>query len=416
MDIFTVEVMHGGPYYNIRIIGESIDRYEMEFYDHINTTWGADRYLEEQIDYYYDVDGDGNDDYCIEIHNYVYDTENIKTYFDDVQNIFFQVDARGKRTDLNDLESIKYKKVYGSTSNWTIASEAYYMALNGTNQGRWFKYNATTEKLELTADSRIPYTITSYNDQKLDSAGSNYHIESLRFSHWVSENIGDIEISDIQNVTDIPLSNEQPFNTAFYFDNDPENQESSFAQHKREVIKQTIISGLNQAITSYSRNSAGEYKLPQLTETHWDQVLSNVSMIAFVQGIPIGLKQYNNYAIATSTINKEYVSPQSIYLTGTDDEYYHLPACVKFERQTTTMDYSGYRNIDYVKRKKKDSSGYYYMHEKNQGCYYCIVQRALYQRKTFGGAENRDQASAYLVALARERYISNKFIDYELSP
>ena len=81
MDIFTVEVMHGGPYYNIRIIGESIDRYEMEFYDHINTTWGADRYLEEQIDYYYDVDGDGNDDYCIEIHNYVYDTENIKTYF-----------------------------------------------------------------------------------------------------------------------------------------------------------------------------------------------------------------------------------------------------------------------------------------------------------------------------------------------
>ena len=47
--------------------------------------------------------------------------------------------------------------------------------------------------------------------------------------------------------------------------NDPENPDSYFCMHKREIIKNVVESNLNQAITSYSRNSAGEYQLPKLT-------------------------------------------------------------------------------------------------------------------------------------------------------
>lgn len=191
--------------------------------------------------------------------------------------------------------------------------------------------------------------------------------------------------------------------------NDPENSESDFCIHKRGIIKNVVESNLNQAITSYSRNNAsGEYKLPKLTETDWDQVLTNVSIITFIQNIPIGMKYYNNYAIATSTVNKEYVDPDEIYLNASDgdSEYYHTPYCEKLGES----DLKGYRSIDYVQKSytENDETKYYYRHsnagdaiEANQACYYCLVQRSLYNEdKTFL------KRKAYNTALARERYVA----------
>lgn len=182
--------------------------------------------------------------------------------------------------------------------------------------------------------------------------------------------------------------------------------------HKREVIKSVVESNLNQAITSYSRNSSnGDYKLPKLTETDWDQILRNVSIITFIQNIPIGMKYYNNYAIATSTMNKEYVDPEEIYLNATGDEYYHMPYCKHLEEIENMI---GYRSIDYVQKSytQKNATGeyetkYYYKHSNNgtinvnQACYYCLVQKSLYEKE-----ETDKKSTAYNTALARERYVA----------
>ena len=182
--------------------------------------------------------------------------------------------------------------------------------------------------------------------------------------------------------------------------------------HKREVIKSVVESNLNQAITSYSRNSSnGDYKLPKLTETDWDQILRNVSIITFIQNIPIGMKYYNNYAIATSTMNKEYVDPEEIYLNATGDEYYHMPYCKHLEEIKNMI---GYRSIDYVQKSytQKNETGeyetkYYYKHSNNvtinvnQACYYCLVQKSLYEKD-----ETDEKSTAYNTALARERYVA----------
>ncbi len=182
--------------------------------------------------------------------------------------------------------------------------------------------------------------------------------------------------------------------------------------HKREVIKSVVESNLNQAITSYSRNSSnGDYKLPKLTETDWDQILRNVSIITFIQNIPIGMKYYNNYAIATSTMNKEYVDPEEIYLNATGDEYYHMPYCKHLEKIKNMI---GYRSIDYVQKSytQKNATGeyetkYYYKHSNNgtidvnQACYYCLVQKSLYEKD-----ETDEKSTAYNTALARERYVA----------
>lgn len=93
-----------------------------------------------------------------------------------------------------------------------------------------------------------------------------------------------------------------------------------------------------------------EYRLPQLSYDEWEQALSNISIIAFMQGMPIGLKYYNNYAIATSTLNKEFVDPDELYFAGKDDQYYHQRQC----EQATGSDYVGYRSIDYVAKVMKN--------------------------------------------------------------
>lgn len=184
-----------------------------------------------------------------------------------------------------------------------------------------------------------------------------------------------------------------------------------FSDHRRAIIKQTLISNLNQAITSYSRNgSAGTFELPILTEEDWDKILNNVSIITFVQNIPIGMKSYNNYVVATSTANKEFVNPNEIYFDGKDG-YYHLPYCNKLEDPNTDT-LTGYRNIDYIlKSYEKDDKIRYYCNHLNQACYYCLVQRNLF---TSVSKENQiwdKYTGAYETALARERYVTHKFED-----
>jgi len=62
------------------------------------------------------------------------------------------------------------------------------------------------------------------------------------------------------------------------------------------------------------------YKLPYFKEVEWERIYSNISIITFFEGAPIGLKKYSNYAIETSTNNNAYVSEDCLYLVSDNDE------------------------------------------------------------------------------------------------
>lgn len=241
----------------------------------------------------------------------------------------------------------------------------------------------------------------------LDYSAINYCVESYVFTQWF--NTLDLEVNAL-------LIGE---------DNDPEKEDSPFTQHKRDVIKRVIEDNLQQAITSYSRNTAGSnFYLPVLLETDWDKILNNVSIITFLQDIPIGLKYYNNYTIATSTLNNEFVDPNEIYLNVPGDNYYHMPYCTEL---SDSDDLIGYRNTDYVqktddttKQFKSDNIKRFYRHydengedskgnavtiRANEKCYYCLIERAKYNPN---GGKTEKKEKAYYTALARERYIAKK--------
>lgn len=330
-----------------------------------------------------------------QVYPYVYECDqNTKVYFDG--DTAFQVSSTGIRTDLSALNNVLYKKLTIRTGE-TECTEIYQALTTKGDiiQGTWYGKKNSNE-------------IVNYDygqgtiGLKQDVSAINYYAESYTFSKWVYQELGDLKTSMIKET-----SNSNTFDVTGKIFEKPYEENSVFNLHKREVIKESIISNLNQAITSYSRNTAGQYQLPVLSETDWDQILSNVSITTFVQGIPIGMKYYNNYAIATSTTNKEYVDPNEIYLNVRDDNSYHLPYC---EHLNSTDELVGYRSIDYIVKTRtfrinetETKTVRYFLHDNGsyhqQACYYCLVQRALYTRDY-----NEEQEKSYETALARERY------------
>ena len=331
------------------------------------------------------------------VFNYVYEADgNTKVYFDDENKAFIIGNDLIKTYLTNEIN--RYKKVtipQHKSGSWTY--KEIYQSLY---DGKWYDKN----KENIMPEGSPGYSIEA--DKKFDYSAINYCVESYIVTEFLNSlginNAGGSCICGYNHGNSLAISS----------DNNPELEDSDFSLHKRGIIKNVIESNLNQAMTSYSRNSSeGDYKLPKLTETDWDQILRNVSIITFIQNIPIGMKYYNNYAIATSTMNKEYVDPEEIYLNATGDNYYHMPYCKYFEK---TENMIGYRSIDYVQKsytQKKatgeDETKYYYKHsdtrdiDVNQACYYCLVQKSLYEEN-----KTSDKINAYNTALARERYVA----------
>lgn len=349
-------------------------------------------------------------------YDYVYTNNKTKIYFDGNTPFYIQNEKRHNLSDTNVrfkeltimINDTEYIKIYQALSTGSDGKD------NQVTAGTWYYGNINSAgNIVVTGEVSGDKYGQQSCDLKEDCSAINYYVEAYVFSKWVDSNLDGIKASNMDGYKDdheTEEGTEESFITEgeIFNLNDIESEKSTFSNHKREVIKNSVVSSLNQAITSYSRNTAGNYQLPVLSETDWDQILTNVSMITFVQDLPIGMKYYNNYAIATSTLNKEYVDPNEIYISVQGDSYYHTLYCDKIDHDATI---SAYRSIDYVAKSyeiSEDNKGYYYQHEDlgKEACYYCLVNRALYNP-----SETNKQKQVYETALAREK---NNINDSEL--
>lgn len=119
------------------------------------------------------------------------------------------------------------------------------------------------------------------------------------------------------------------------FDNDAENIEnynSGFNQERRSVIKYAIEKNLSASIANFSKISEENlnFQMPKLSEDEWDKVINNVSVISFLQGMNMGNRPYNGYAIVPNNKNEESVGEESIYIVtgnsynGEENEYHRI--------------------------------------------------------------------------------------------
>lgn len=100
-----------------------------------------------------------------------------------------------------------------------------------------------------------------------------------------------------------------------------ENELSNFSQHRLAVIKHKIEINLAIAIANYNAYSGvnNVFQMPNLKENEWDYIIHNISLISFLQGLPIGGKIYNGYSIATNSESKEVVLEPNIYILCKDE-------------------------------------------------------------------------------------------------
>ena len=391
---------------------------------------------------------------------YIYDQYDNKLYWDGSN--YFSVDKYNNKVYLqnalpegdagfsitNRFRKISIPMYDNREDEWTV--QKVFQILNPGGGYKFYYENQSGAFVEFTSVENIDGS----DNKKLagvevekdkDFSAINYCVESYVFTKWVTKNLGSITVGDMQistgnsinslkNITSAEQQYYGQYNnvddSAKIFeiseDNnpDPENDDayanSPLAQHKKDVIINTIEKNLSQATAQAKEmNPNYEYRLPQLSYDEWEQALSNISIIAFMQGMPIGLKYYNNYAIATSTLNKEFVDPDELYFAGKDDEYYHQRQC----EQATGSDYVGYRSIDYVAKSYEESNNgttsTYYPHAhadvSNRSiysvleCYYCLVNRSTYNaannKANWNDNPYNNWTDSYYNALARERYM-----------
>lgn len=390
-------------------------------------------------------------------YQYIYDQYDNKLYWDNKDGTnegnYFSVDKNNNKVYLqtalpegdagfsitNRFRKISIPMYDNREDEWTV--QKVFQILNPRGGYKFYYENQSGAFVEFTNPGKTLGTVK----QEEDYSAINYCVESYVFTQWVTKNLGNIKVGDMQISTGNSINSLENITSAeqqYYgqYNNvgsdqyifrisdsnnpDPENDdayaESVLAQHKKDIIINTIEKNLSQATEQAKKmNPNYEYRLPQLSYDEWEQALSNISIIAFMQGMPIGLKYYNNYAIATSTLNKEFVDPDELYFAGKDDQYYHQRQC----EQATGSDYVGYRSIDYVaKSYEKSDNGTtstYYPHAhadvSNRSiysvleCYYCLVNRSTYNaannKANWNDNPYNNWTDSYYNALARERYM-----------
>lgn len=264
-----------------------------------------------------------------------------------------------------------------------------------------------------------------YDTNKItDDEAKSYYKAGKEFTKWIkTENYeGLYTIADIVKPKNavVPETEKTAYSESYEIlnvtkNNDPEDVNSDFCGYKREIMKQSIQSNLNNAIYVYDQHTtlSKNFRMPKLSEEDWDKVLSNINIMAFMQGLPVGIKEYNNYAIVTSTKNKQFVDKELLYYTA-NGEYHQIdcPDLLTVAKNNPNA-IKGYRSIAYQVPNKQENQDPVYERSET-GCYKCIVNPSN-ERKEGNQIEEYIDIEAhsnlqqvYYTTLARERWKLNK--------
>lgn len=205
-----------------------------------------------------------------------------------------------------------------------------------------------------------------------DREAKDYYVKGLRFSKWVNNNLSTIKISDAKdnNGNDVEIfvgRTENIFNTKANNSNNPEDLTSVFAQHKNEIIKESIQSNLTASIARYNQSFFGvkhgyDLKMPILNDNEWEAITNKITMVTFMQGMVVGNKVFNDYSVVSSAQNKELVDTNEIYYfnkKATGKTYYHRLDCPNLfeESKKSGSNIIGYKSIEFELYKTKNEDG-----------------------------------------------------------
>ena len=325
--------------------------------------------------------------------------------------------------------TIKYRNIEISSSENLqeyIANEEsgtpellQYIQKNGV---KYYKNN-NNRVFSIVNGKRIYLTDTTartyINEINNNQSAINYYKKAKEFTDWVKNNnilknltFGNAVEENGNTITDKDGTVNGLSGNTKIFESDNnisiEDTNSNFNEHRTAVIRYSIQKNLAMAIANFNKysSSTNEFQIPNLSEEDWYSLINNVSCISFLQGLPIGGKIYNGYAVANNNKTQEFVSKESIYILS-DDSYYHR---VNENNLNEKSNLQGFFNVDFERKVYSvgDTKAYVYPH--NQvGSYDSIVTQTqtepkFYENENTYLSNKTNLAKAYYTALGRERY------------
>lgn len=294
----------------------------------------------------------------------------------------------------------------------------------GTNgsEDKYFWYNNGKKTYLQSEENNLKEYINGTGFKS--TSAYEYYTEAKDFSEWVIKELGSIK-QDGKCIFDTTQA-----------DNDPMVSSSVFNEHRIAVIRKSIETNLTTAIANYNLQSGSNYEfvMPKIDEVSWYSIENNVSIISFMQGMPIGQKYFNDYSVITNTKNEEVINSQSVYVVTQntnkkDVNYgnyeYHQPGCKVLIKNSYNNTITGvYTNLSFSRQTLKvseDSYRYFYPQARigktTTGCYNCIVNASgdyniddiisgsvKYKDKDIDEVKLYNLRKRYLTGLARERY------------
>lgn len=229
---------------------------------------------------------------------------------------------------------------------------------------------------------------------------------------------------------DASTLNETTNATNIFDDKNIEKYNSNFNQHRKAVIRNVVETNLKTAITSFdsNANANNDFVMPKISETDWDIIENNVCAISFLQGMSIGSKIYNGYAVSANTLTREYIDENDIYILMNDNTYCKANGIDNLEEiKEKTGYYPGIWKLNFKQKRNNDI-------EENQKYYVPMGNNCLERYYSMMGnykensiihndmytyinkSNNEKLKKAYYVALGRERWghynVNN--INYEI--
>lgn len=272
-----------------------------------------------------------------------------------------------------------------------------------------------------------------------------YYYNAYLFSNWVVNTSGLSSIKQANVIKDDGGNTQIGSDTTYLSvntgdtyifsansSNDPMLSGSAFNEHRMAIIRKSIETNLTTAIINYNLQSGGTYEfvMPVIDEENWYNITNQVTLVSFMQGLPISQKYFNNYSVVTNTRNEEVINEQSIYILGrnSDGSYeYHQPGCKELIDKARNGQIVAYTDLSFARQTVKINevqNKYFYPQARvgstTTGCYNCIVNAsANYDIDSIISGQIKDVNTgsvtytanqltavrkAYLTGLARERY------------
>ena len=329
------------------------------------------------------------------------------------------------------------KDDYGNTSySHTLKPYVYY--------SEKYTSNGNNIVISYSLDNYIMIYGTLSNGESFSKAGyliaENKLLDKEKLSYEEMDNDGNISLKEIDSqdaqdyyknasdftskFNDIISKFDSSIKSKLYINssNDPEFEDSSFNIEKRKVIKESIVSNLNQAMTNYTKHSDKSFRLQEFSTEDWEKIYNNICMISFLEGFPVGTKTYNNYSVIPSTKNEKFTNIDQIYYISDNGKYYHKLTCpiLDEEIKNGASKVTGYKNTEFDLKKKEISRSsteketrYYNKHSNVAACYNCIIESNCEKVEYKNIKEyNPLKAQAYYKAMGRIKNKLNKISEY----